>query len=705
LPQAITNEGNEMSWLNLGHAMSRASLEVLTLIPAGIGVLSVWAALGRRHWFARALVLASTLVVLWLLRAYEPMLLLMTVAPTTAVVMVAIRRVLKTWMAISPTGDGDLATLPRVGLRITTIVLLAISLLWCTAVLAPSLAAAQPMADTYAASWYERWSFGAIGLALVVVTTIVLRLKRRCQAETDSSNHAPQEVGRIRFRLQDLLLVVVLVAMASAALAAALSKPLMLEWQGMLGTATCLIIVSVLAVCVVLFRRGWLVILIILLLSIGGSASLHAWVLSDWIGVQIVTDVSQSSDMLLHFSAAFIAYSIVVMTFTYLLLLANVLGGREIRVHRTQVTWTARGVLLLVGLAVYLPLAVVCVRMLSRSPMPSCAGPESNAYAQVIQAVEELHRLNPSESTAADIRDVERAPERAKEVEAVHRDLIDALGQVAFVPLDLACDGSEEYMETQLCVCQAIRSVARTWDAESQEALAARKFHRAGKFGLAGVRLGNAQQKGGLIVHSLLGIAVESKGVRQLRRARNDLSSTEVRLLLEALRSIDQEREPLEMTAARQVAWTDLAYTWRNSLSQEAPVVLASAGMYESEYPWLVTPGVQATEAAIQRRDAMLRLLITNLAVRLFQHENGRLPGSLEELQPAYLTNMPIDPYSNEPLIYRNSDKSYTLYSVWKDGNDDGGHFGTFSEIMGGRDYDLDLDFDARPPKLTPDGG
>ena len=101
---------------------------------------------------------------------------------------------------------------------------------------------------------------------------------------------------------------------------------------------------------------------------------------------------------------------------------------------------------------------------------------------------------------------------------------------------------------------------------------------------------------------------------------------------------------------------------------------------------------------SVNRRDAMHRLLMADFAIRLFQHDEGRLPESLAELCPRYLSAVPLDPYSGRPLVYRRVDDTYLLYSVWHGGDDDGGRFGTFSEIWGGDDFDLDLDVNIRPP-------
>src|SRR2546427_164633 len=60
-----------------------------------------------------------------------------------------------------------------------------------------------------------------------------------------------------------------------------------------------------------------------------------------------------------------------------------------------------------------------------------------------------------------------------------------------------------------------------------------------------------------------------------------------------------------------------------------------------------------AIDEAGLRRQATARLLQTDLAIRLYQHDRGSLPPRLDDLIPAYLSTLPLDPYSGRPLTYR----------------------------------------------------
>lgn len=62
------------------------------------------------------------------------------------------------------------------------------------------------------------------------------------------------------------------------------------------------------------------------------------------------------------------------------------------------------------------------------------------------------------------------------------------------------------------------------------------------------------------------------------------------------------------------------------------------------------------------------------LAIERYRYDHGDgLPSSLDALVPAYLTAVPVDPFTDAPLLYRRTPSGYVVYSVGTDGTDDGG--------------------------------
>jgi hypothetical protein len=70
---------------------------------------------------------------------------------------------------------------------------------------------------------------------------------------------------------------------------------------------------------------------------------------------------------------------------------------------------------------------------------------------------------------------------------------------------------------------------------------------------------------------------------------------------------------------------------------------------------------------------ALVRISTTALAAELFRLANNRLPKDLHELVPGFLPSLPVDPFDGAPLRYKQLPKGYVIYSVGRDGHDDGG--------------------------------
>ncbi|MHC4386577.1 MAG: hypothetical protein ACYSUG_06255 [Planctomycetota bacterium] len=65
---------------------------------------------------------------------------------------------------------------------------------------------------------------------------------------------------------------------------------------------------------------------------------------------------------------------------------------------------------------------------------------------------------------------------------------------------------------------------------------------------------------------------------------------------------------------------------------------------------------------------------LTILAILQYEKEHGELPQSLDALvEKGLLHEVPIDPFSDKPLVYRKTEDSFTLYSVGLNFTDDNG--------------------------------
>jgi hypothetical protein len=221
------------------------------------------------------------------------------------------------------------------------------------------------------------------------------------------------------------------------------------------------------------------------------------------------------------------------------------------------------------------------------------------------------------------------------------------------------------------------------WDTEAAAAVNAGQFDEAARYGMACMQMGNTLSRGGATLHVVVGASYEGIGVERLRKVRNNVTPARARAVLAELDRIEQAREPIEAAIARELVLNEELLRWLSRFRHAMTRVTGG-----TDERWI---GSDPRPTA-RRRDAWLRLLQTDLAVRLFRQECGRLPQQLDELVPKYLAAVPIDPFSDQPLVYRCVEGQYVLYSVGPDGVDNGGTFGRPGDY--GKDgYDLDLDY------------
>ncbi len=66
--------------------------------------------------------------------------------------------------------------------------------------------------------------------------------------------------------------------------------------------------------------------------------------------------------------------------------------------------------------------------------------------------------------------------------------------------------------------------------------------------------------------------------------------------------------------------------------------------------------------------------VITIVAILRYKKDTGRYPETLDDLVSAgYLQSVPMDPYSDGPLVYKIEENNFKLYSVGEDFTDNGG--------------------------------
>jgi hypothetical protein len=124
-----------------------------------------------------------------------------------------------------------------------------------------------------------------------------------------------------------------------------------------------------------------------------------------------------------------------------------------------------------------------------------------------------------------------------------------------------------------------------------------------------------------------------------------------------------------ELTAVARTPWPDKAQRSTQILESHRTDQRASR-------PTLVNRGLpigafsQAVDAAPLIIDRSSRMAV---AVERYRRDRGHVPGALSDLVPQYVSDVPVDPFSGRPLLFRAGADAYTIYSVGPNHRDDGG--------------------------------
>jgi hypothetical protein len=86
-----------------------------------------------------------------------------------------------------------------------------------------------------------------------------------------------------------------------------------------------------------------------------------------------------------------------------------------------------------------------------------------------------------------------------------------------------------------------------------------------------------------------------------------------------------------------------------------------------------------------------LRCAVAALAVERYRLARGAWPPDLAAVVPAFLKEVPLDPYDGRPLRYRRGADGVVVYSLGPDGADDQGALDRSSKPPDGSDVGFQL--------------
>jgi len=145
------------------------------------------------------------------------------------------------------------------------------------------------------------------------------------------------------------------------------------------------------------------------------------------------------------------------------------------------------------------------------------------------------------------------------------------------------------------------------------------------------IRLGHATGQGGVILDSMIGVAIERMGLAGLERLSPSLDAKQCRELAAALESSEQRRESTEILLLNERAWARRTYGFKGQIVR----LLTYKQLKQTEQTWVAK--LKAHEVRTQR-------LIIQLASRAYELEKGEPPKNTKALVPDYLKAVPGEP-------------------------------------------------------------
>lgn len=317
--------------------------------------------------------------------------------------------------------------------------------------------------------------------------------------------------------------------------------------------------------------------------------------------------------------------------------------------------------------AMSIPPVVVLWIFLRPVTVESLELPTPNAYVRLVELGDSIAASQFDENEL----DWEAAPVPElsgilSEIRDDLNELHDLLQRPAKVPLDYQSD------DLRTDAMMNFRTTARALSAKGDFALRTDNPDLACRCFVDAIRLGVSCRNGGLLIDGLVGIATSAEGSRSLYVHRDKYPKRTCLEAASAIQSFSNDIEPYESFKARDRVWTQATMGWHGRLQQFLFETTGSSLLFSDE---------DIRDQFLAER-AMMRLLAMELALRAFYLDNNNWPASDNELEPAYISTLPRDPFdeANRHLKYVRTEDGYQLYSLGVNRMDDGGEPATQSD-------------------------
>jgi len=326
------------------------------------------------------------------------------------------------------------------------------------------------------------------------------------------------------------------------------------------------------------------------------------------------------------------------------------------------------------GLLVALP-AYVLYRVLTPTPIPARTYPQPNGWNSLTAAMKAIQspyfvEYDSAKPAAFDIAFQEKPGGYAR--------LRDALTHDSLARFDFHIPFLESRDHVHL---QDFRWLARAVSTEAERAAFEERLDDAAAIYADSIELGQRITSDGMLIHALVGAAIQNMGNRGLAKVRHRLPPTVSTRIARRLFEIEERREPFPRLLSNDRIWMQHALGWHGRTT----LALADFAGEELEVHTIV-------RRAYLRATMLMRLLITELAIQAYADEHGQPPAHLEMVWPDIVPSAVIDPFSGRPLRYRKSGTDWLVYSVGYDRDDDGGRPPGNQDHVTWEDGDISLD-------------
>jgi len=224
------------------------------------------------------------------------------------------------------------------------------------------------------------------------------------------------------------------------------------------------------------------------------------------------------------------------------------------------------------------------------------------------------------------------------------------------MPTDSTLTNNYNWLRGMTRLAELLATEGRWREMENRPAEAAQSYVDA-------LRYGNEMSRGGFLINRLVGLDCEVIGYAPLAKLVPKLNPVEARAVLTDLDKLDAGR--IAWPEVKQGERRFMRYRLRERFNYQFSQLRKQFNpIFWVRDWWQNRQVMQLAETKHKTVVARERLLATELALRCYQSEQGHPPARLDDLVTNYLSKVPQDPFSGQPLIYRAQGTNWLLHSV-----------------------------------------